>query len=152
VTGPSTLVVANDEPDACEVVARVLELDGHEVVRVSNPEAVAAVVRDTGAAGVVLDLVSGGFGANLDALERLRPGSTRRGPGVRVVLVGTKASQALFAWQSGIDGFLLRPFPADGLRRTVADALARDQKKRAAFRAEEQRLLGVEQPGRPPRA
>jgi DNA-binding NtrC family response regulator len=143
VARPSTLVVANDDPDACEVVARVLELDGHEVVRVSNPEAVAAVVRDTGATGVVLDLVTGGYGANLDALERLRTGSARRSPGVRVVLVGAKASQALFAWQSGIDGFLLRPFAADVIRRTVADALARGEKERAGFRSDEQqRLLG----------
>jgi CheY-like chemotaxis protein len=141
VAGPSTLVVANDDPDACEVVARVLELDGHEVVRVANPEAVPAVVRDTGATCVVLDLVSGGYGANLDALERLRTRSTRPSPGVRVVLVGATANQALFAWQSGIDGFLLRPFPADVLRRTVTDALARGEKERAGFRSEAQRRL-----------
>jgi DNA-binding NtrC family response regulator len=141
VAGPSTLVVANDDPDACEVVARVLELDGHEVVRVANSEAVPAVVHDTGATGVVLDLVTGGYGANLDALERLRTRSAGPSRGVRVVLVGATAGQALFAWQSGIDGFLLRPFPADVLRLTVADALARDEKERSGFRTAEQRRL-----------
>jgi len=139
--GPSTLVVVNDDPDACEVVARVLELDGHRVVRVSNADAVPAVVHDTGAGAVVLDLVTGGYGANLDALERLRTRSAGPSRGVRVVLVGATAGQALFAWQSGIDGFLLRPFPADLLRSTVADALARGEKERAGFRSGAQRRL-----------
>ena len=121
-------------------VGDVLAARGHRVVRVSNAEALPAVVHDTGAVGVVLDLVIGGYGANLDALERLRTRSVGHS-GVRVVLVGATASQALFAWQSGIDGFLLRPFPADVLRLTVADALARGEKERAGFRAEEQRRL-----------
>jgi DNA-binding response OmpR family regulator len=138
---PSKLVVANDDPDACEVVARVLELDGHEVVRVSDPEAVPGVVLDARASGLVLDLMHGGYGANLDAFERLRTRFEAGGRDVRVVLVGAKASQALFAWQSGVDGFLLRPFHGDDLRRAVLDALGRTEKERKTYRTEQQRRL-----------
>lgn len=140
---PRRLVVANDDPDACEVVARVLELDGHEVTRIDHQEAVAGIVNSIGATGLVLDLVDGGLGANLEALERMR---RKPGPGgreVRVVLIGAQQSQAAFAWQSGIDGFVLRPFHADELRATVAEALDRSEKDRKPFRERAQeRLLG----------
>jgi CheY-like chemotaxis protein len=136
------LVVANDDPDACEVVARVLELDGYEVSRVAGAEAVAGVVQRTGSTGVLLDLMDGGFGANLEALERLRAGAGAPGREVRVVLVGAQESQELFGWQSGIDGFLVRPFHERDLRRVMADALDRADKDRRPFRDEAARRLG----------
>jgi CheY-like chemotaxis protein len=138
VVAPSKLVVANDDDDACEVLARVLEADGHEVARISSAEALAGVVLGTAADGVVLDLMTAGYGANLDALERLRTRGFKR-PGVRVVLVGAMESQEVFAWQSGIDGFLLRPFHAQALRQTMADALARSDRDRKKLRADARR-------------
>ena len=143
MAGPSRLVVASDEPDACEVLARVLALDGHEVDTVADQDDVPGTVRDSGAAGVVLDLAVGGFGANLQALEQLRAQGNTAGRAARVVLIGALQSQALFAWQRGIDGFLLRPFHERELRAAMAEALDRSEDDRQAFRIEmEHRLLG----------
>ena len=115
MAGPSTLVVANDDPDACEVVARVLELDGHEVVRISNPEGVPGVVLDAGADGIVLDLMIGGYGANLDALERLRARSETRGREVRCRVKGWKQGDRLRVVQKiPVEGRVLPVIWLDG--------------------------------------
>lgn len=143
MTRPSRLVVASDEPEVCEVLARVLGLDGHEVARVGDQDEVPGQVRDSGASGVVLDLVAGGVGANLQALEQLRAQGNTPGRAARVVLIGALESQALFAWQRGIDGFLVRPFHERELRATMAEALDRSEDERQPFRDEmERRLLG----------
>ena len=39
----------------------------------------------------------------------------------------------------GIDGFLLRPFPAQALRQTMSDALARSDKERKKLRSDARR-------------
>lgn len=138
---PAVIAVLNDDPDACEMLARILELDGHRVERTGNAEAIPGTIRDIGAVLVVLDLVVGGFGANLDALERIRNWPDETVQATKVVLVAASHSQALFSWQSGIDGILVRPFHADDLRAEVRSALKRRERDRIPHRRRAQRAL-----------
>jgi DNA-binding response OmpR family regulator len=131
----AVVAVVNDDPDACEVMARLLEQDGHQVIRIHDAgEAVA------GASGrvdlLVLDLMEAGHGANLALLERIRGAHDRRVRGARAVFIGRSESNALFSWQSGADGFLSRPFHADDLRREVTAVLGRPENERAAYRSQ----------------
>lgn len=141
------VAVVNDDLDACEVMARVLEQDGHDVVRLHTPgEALDAVGRSQ-LDLLVLDLLEAGHGANLALLERVRGHNDRRIRAARAVFVGRSDSNALFSWQMGADGFLSRPFHADDLRREVASVLGRPEDQRAAYRAEaEARALTGEPP------
>jgi CheY-like chemotaxis protein len=156
----ATVVVANPDEDAREVVARVVEAGGLTAVRVASaaevPDAVAAAgggAGATGVIGVILDLGP----ANLQALEALRAGDGRTddgrkddgagdgrtddgrkddgaGDGPRVVVLGTGPANGRLALRAGADGYLVRPFHARDLRATLADALARPDAERATWR------------------
>lgn len=120
-----TVVVANRDDDAREVVARVVEGAGFEATRVASPGEVPAAVGS--AVAVVVDLGPDG----LEVVRALRDGA---GTEVPVVVVGTGPAGGRLALQAGADGFLVRPFHARDLQAAVRDAVARPAAERAAWR------------------
>jgi DNA-binding response OmpR family regulator len=128
--GRTTVVVANADETVREVLARIVERGGHEVVRVHDAEQVSGAVLSAGAHAVVLDLGA----ANVDQLRALRSGGSQRGEDVRAVVVSTGPAAALLAWQVDADEVLTRPFPAAALEDAVAASLARSEDDRRAVR------------------
>ena len=86
---------------------------------------------------VVLDLSTGGIGANLKLLDTIRSSLQSTVSGVRVVLVAQQTSNRMFSWQAGIDAFLVRPFHADELIAQVSEVLSRPDNERARHRRRE---------------
>lgn len=125
-TTAGTVVVANVDDDAREVVARVVEAAGFDAVRVATGADVAAST--SSAAAVVLDLGANG----LDVLRTLR--GSDGGAEVPVVVVGTGPAGGRLALQAGADGFLVRPFHARDLQTAVTDAVARPAAERSDWR------------------
>ncbi len=133
--GPARVTVVNDDPDAGEIVARVLEAEGHQVVRAfDRADALQAITSDLPDVAV-LDMGGGANNPGLQLLERLRHHANPSVRDVRVVLMCTKSGAEVFAWDAGVDGYLDRPVRADDLARVVAEALARPEKERAGYRA-----------------
>lgn len=128
---PSIVYVASTDATVREVLARVVEADGHAVVR-SEADDLAAAVIAAGANAVVLDLGA----ANQETLESIRSRPEPNASGVRVIVIGTGPAGARLAWPAGADGYLVRPFDATELQEALADALAADQARRAAVRIE----------------
>ncbi|HEX2578001.1 MAG TPA: hypothetical protein VHK88_16760 [Aquihabitans sp.] len=128
--GSQPILVANPDEQVREVVARVVEAGGHEVVRLEPAADVTAAVVSSSAAGLVLDLGA----ANLAALQALRAEGSAAATDVRVVVIGTGPAGGRLAWQAGADGFLVRPFHARDLQAAVAEALAADDGARQARR------------------
>jgi two-component system, OmpR family, response regulator VanR len=136
--GPTRILVVNDDPDACELIARIIESAGWIAERChAHSDALAALSEAKPAfKAVLVDFQAGGASAGLKLLDDIRrmPAFT----GMPVLLLTHNNANRLFAWQAGIDGFLVRPFHADQLINEVYAVLTRTLQERDAYR--EQRL------------
>ena len=144
-TGPPRVLVVNDEPDACELLNRILLAAGYQVARAHDTLQMTAALTDRPHA-VILDVSAGGIGGNLKLLDTIRGQQDPALAATRVVLCATNASNAMFSWQAGIDAFVLRPFHADELLAELAQVLARGDDDRPMAR---RRALDAAKTGSP---
>ncbi len=128
--GRTTVVVACADQTVCEVLARVVETGGYEAVRVTDETHVVGGVLSAPAEALVLDLGAG----NVAQLRALRGGDHPRSTSSRAVVIVSGPANALQAWQADADAVLTRPFKAEELTATLAEALARDPQGRAPLR------------------
>ncbi len=126
----ATVIVANSDDAAREVVARVVETGGFDAVRLDPGSSPVDAVLASRADAVVLDLGA----ENLDAVLALRQRTEAAAAATRVVVLGSGPATGRRALQSGADAYLQRPFHADELRAAIADALARPEAERSAWR------------------
>lgn len=133
--GPARVLVVQDDPDAAELLRRVLERGGYEVLLVTSPDDALGTARTEHPDIAVIDL--GGTGPNLKLLDSLRQARDPAVAGLRVVMLARQGSNPMFSWQSGIDGFLDRPFHADQLVGEVEAVLARSEADRPRHRREQ---------------
>src|SRR5258705_6573084 len=100
-TGPAQLLVVNDDDAACELLCRLLAAAGHRVQRAHNGDQALSHINVTKFDCIVLDLSTGGIGANLKLLDTIRSSMQSAVSGVRVVLVAQQTSNRMFSWQAG---------------------------------------------------
>lgn len=135
--GPARILVVNDNEGACELEYRLLANAGHQVERASNAMQVASLLTLLRPACVVLDLAAGGIGRNLEILDAIRGQVDPALAATRVVLIAHQSSNRMFSWKAGTDAFLVRPFHADELTKSVAEVLARPELERMNVRRRE---------------
>ena len=127
------VLVLNDDPDAGELIARLVETTGVDAERCTDPGQVLGLLKDGGDwVGAVLDL-QGGTAASLPVLTDIRQQQDPIGS-IAVLVLTSTADSEVFAWQSGADGFLQRPFHADDLTTMLSAALGRSAAERDAYR------------------
>lgn len=136
-TGPTRILVVDDNADACELVARVIESAGWHATRsYGHDDALAKLDEsDPQYKAVVVDFQSGGTGASLELLDAVRRSKDLKD--VPVLLLTRSETNRMFAWESGADAFLVRPFHADDLINEVYAVLTRSVDERAAWREEQ---------------
>ena len=129
------VLVVSDEPDAAELLSRILGRVRYEVERARDFTGLADRLADPPRLDcIVLDVSARGIGGNLqllDAVRSFREPAIARTP---VVLIAGTASSAMFSWQAGVDELLVRPFHADELATAVAAAIARPDDERPRHR------------------
>jgi two-component system OmpR family response regulator len=134
---PSMVLVVNDDPNACELLARMIETaDYRTATATTETEATAAVAAQLPRC-VVLDLSSGGVGSSLKVLDHIRSHDDHRINTARVVLCAPTAKNRAFSFQSGADAFLVRPFHFDELVAQIDNVLGLPQEDRARHRRDE---------------
>lgn len=135
--GPTRVLVVDDDPDACELVARIVEAAGWAAARAhSGEDAISALVGGQPPfTAVVLDFVGAGTEASLQVLEEVRRRPELAEVAV-VVIAGSRYDREV-VWQAGADGVLVRPFHADDLLNELYAVFTRTPEERAAFRAEQ---------------
>lgn len=138
--GGSTVAVVNDDADAAELIARIVATTGRKAARLTDlGDVVDEVATSDEYGAMVIDSLHCGIEAAMGLLEAVRDSSE---PGVRalpVVILAASAANRLFAFQTGADGFLVRPFHADDLLAELDAVLARSADEREQFR--QQQLL-----------
>jgi len=139
--GPTRLLVVDDDPAGRELIARILESAGWQADRCPS-EAEALVQLDTAEPpykAVVIDFTSGTT-SSVQLLGAIR--NRDSSADIPVALLTTSTDGQVFAWQSGVDGFLVRPFHADDLINEVYAMLSRTAAERVQHRNDELQALG----------
>ncbi len=110
------VLVADDEPKLGNVVAQMLELDGHEVVRVEGGTEALARLGEGRFDVVVTDLRM----PKVDGLAVLRAArALPRPPEVVVMTAHATAESAVEAMKAGAADYVTKPFSMDELRMRV---------------------------------
>jgi two-component system OmpR family response regulator len=132
--GPTRVLVVDDDKDACELVARIVESAGWTATRCyAQDDALRKLDEgDPPFKAVIADLHSGGTGAGLELLDAIRRAKDVKD--VPVLLLTQSDQNRMFAWESGADAFLVRPFHADDLINEVYAVLTRTLEERDAWR------------------
>ncbi len=133
------LLVVDDDPDAIEVVARLLQREGFEVHRAeSHSDALFQVISaDPAFDGVLALFGAGGPDAAVRFTEAIRTHADSSIAGTRIVAVGYHGDSQVELWASGVDGFVFRPPHEHDLLREVEAALAIAEDAREAHRSSE---------------
>ena len=91
---PAVVLVVNDDPDACEMLVRMIERQGLPGHRGHQPPTTPPVGSSTDLPRcIVLDLEAGGIGTNLKVLDLIRSHNDKRVSSARVVLCAATAEE-----------------------------------------------------------
>ena len=122
--GPATVLIAGDVADANELLTRVLTSHGYRTVAVQSVDAGVVRAVETLPRVALIDLSTRGMGSSLQLLDAIRSHEDERVRRTRVIVVAGSRANRNFAFQSGADGFLLRPFHANDLLELIEQVLA----------------------------
>jgi len=134
---PWRVLVTCDDRVAAELLARIVRAEGHIVgLADSGGDTVQGLLAHPVHA-VVLDLRVAGAGGNLVVLDQVRSHHDPAVSGARVLLCAGKGANRLFAWESGIDAYLRRPFHARDLVAAVTAMVERPEDDRRRYRRDQ---------------
>ena len=120
----STVLVAGDVGDANELLSRVLASHGYRAVTAGSVDAGVARAVEELPRVAVIDLSTRGIGSSLQLLDAIRSNDDERVRRIRTIVVARSRSNRTFSFQSGADGFLLRPFHANDLLEMIEQVTA----------------------------
>jgi len=135
--GGAAVLIVNDDPDACEMLVRMVRNRGHHAIGATTPDDATGHIAEDLPRCIVLDLDSGGIGTSLKLLDSIRSHPDARVNTARVVLCAASPKNRSFSFQSGADAFVIRPFHLDELVEQIGDVLARPHEDRARHRRDE---------------
>jgi len=132
-TSGESVLVLNDDKDACELIARLIESAGWEAVRGYEFDDVTSLLAEGHHVAAVIDSMSCGITVAFRVLDEIRKG----GPEVRnmgVVILAATDTNRLFAFQSGVDGYVVRPVHADEFLDVMRLVMSRSTEERIEYR------------------
>jgi len=122
-----TVLIIEDEDEIRNFAARVLELEGYQVLEVESSEEGLKLVREDGVALVLLDLrLSGRSGWTV--LKELKNDSELSSIPIIVFTASAGVQQQERALRMGAADYLVKPISAARLKRTVNRALRQKRK------------------------
>jgi two-component system, OmpR family, response regulator len=134
---PAVVLVVNDDPDACEMLVRMVATGGYRAIGATSSDEAAMRIANYLPRCIVLDLDTGGVGTSLKVLDSIRSHDNHKVSTARVVLCADSPKNRSFSFQSGADSFMVRPFHIDELLTQIADVLNRAHDERARHRRDE---------------
>jgi DNA-binding NtrC family response regulator len=131
---PWHVLVVADDADGAEIMVRLLARAGHEVSAAPAQQATLGALTRRAVHCVVLNLTVAGSGGNLKVLDAIRTNPDERVAGARVVMCSPGGTNRLFAWESGVDGFLSSPFHVEALLDEIQEVIERPESERKRHR------------------
>ena len=134
--GMTRVLLVDDEPDICSVLAVALETDGFEVDRASDARRALAVLESDPPDVVILDVMMPG----MDGFELLAQVRQRQlAASTRFVVVTCRTSERdhLRGWELGADEYVTKPIDGGALPVLVRRVLAASDDELAARRTDE---------------
>jgi DNA-binding response OmpR family regulator len=128
-----TVLVLNEDADGCELVARLVELAGFPTVRFYDHSSVADQLTEGGVAAVIIDALGTGIASAFQVLDDIRSAEERIKDTIVIILAATDTNR-LYAYQSGVDAYVVRPFHADDLGEVVRATIGRSLEDRVRYR------------------
>ena len=117
-----TILVADDDRVAVELLSLWLDGNGFTVARAADGMQVIMTVRRTPPAAILLDLMMPG-GTGFDVLTRLRANAAMKSIPVIAMSASVDPDLPHRALQSGADAFLYKPVEHDELLATIRGVL-----------------------------
>lgn len=121
---PALVLIAGDLADSNELISRVLVSEGYRTATVDTVDAALIHIVEHRPRVVVVDLSSRGIGTSLRLLDLIRSHDSEVVRRTRVIVVARSRANRTFTFQSGADGFLLRPYHAAELVTMIETVLA----------------------------
>ncbi len=134
---PPSVLIVNDEDGARELLVRFLGQAGFYTDGATGDSTAMFQMSQHLPRCVVLDMQAGGVGSSLKILDQIRTHPDRRISTSRVVLCAPSPKNRSFSFQSGADGFVVRPFHVRDLVAQITDVIDRPQEERARHRRDE---------------
>jgi DNA-binding response OmpR family regulator len=131
---PWHVLVVADDADGAEIMMRLLARAGHEVSTAPAQQATLSALTRRAVHCAVLNLTVAGSGGNLKVLDAIRTNPDERVASARLVLCSPGGTNRLFAWESGVDGFLSSPFHVDTLLAEIQEVIERPDTERKQHR------------------
>jgi DNA-binding response OmpR family regulator len=141
IAGAPVLVVS-DDAGVRQTLVSIFGGRGFTAAAVGEPTAALEHLAGSDPGAVVVDLRAGGTAQALELLDDIRAHNDSVVNRSRVVLTTEMEENRKFSWQSGADGYLVRPFHIDELVEAVTEALGRGDEEREAHREEQAQLSG----------
>ena len=134
--GPvGTILVFNHDADAAELVGRLVEHAGFGALRFGDAAGLIGQLAEGGVAAVIIDALGTGISAAFELLDAIR--ADRAGSDTAVIILAATDTNRLYAYQSGVDAFVVRPFHADELIEEVRTTIGRSVDERERHRREQ---------------
>ena len=130
-TATSGVVVAGDDPDALELMGRLLTPLGEPVSLIGDTASAVAAIAASPCRVLVLAFHGEAQHTNLATLASVKRQTDPAVAGTPVIIVADDDHHLLDAWQAGIDDHLVRPVRADALVAAVRGAIERTDAERA---------------------
>jgi two-component system, OmpR family, response regulator len=136
--GPARILVVDDDDDCSELLRRVLERATYHVERTTSHDEAVQQVRSTDEpfSAVIIDFKGGGTSSSLKLLDALRHLGNADRAGTPAMILTSTDTNRVFAWQSGTDGFLVRPFHEREFVDEVHSMIERTTDERESYRRE----------------
>jgi DNA-binding response OmpR family regulator len=126
---PRRILVAGSEEAVCETYARVLSTFDFDTVATPLPNAVSEL-RDSLFGCALLVGTSGVESSALKQLDSIRHSDHTHVRRTAVVFLASSTRNQMFAWEAGVDGFVVMPAEAAEVAEAVNEVLARPRLER----------------------
>lgn len=126
---PRRILIAGSDEAACEVYAGVLATFDFETAAAPLPNVVTEL-RDTLFGCALLVGTDGAESTALKQLDAIRHSDHTHVRRTAVVLLASGKTRQMFAWEAGIDGFVVMPAEVTDIVTAVEEVLARPRLER----------------------